>query len=256
MQFMKGQLHILKKLIQIFILIIISRTVYAEKHRITIYAEDAPPYNFVKNNIKQGITYDIVNSIKNNIDSKYDISEIDIIPWARALQIIDSKKNNAVFPMAKTPARNKKYKWVGPIIDLTVGVIVKKSSNITIRNKEDLSKYKIGIIRGDVAESLLLDLGVPSAKLEASSKIQSLIEKLKKNRLKLIAFNSLSTMWMMKNLYKSSETLELVYVLRPNDGYLAFNLNTSDEIIKDFQDSLNKIKKNGIFQQVIKKYLK
>ncbi|MBP7563108.1 MAG: transporter substrate-binding domain-containing protein [Candidatus Cloacimonetes bacterium] len=53
-----------------------------------------------------------------------------------------------------------------------------------------------------------------------------------------------------KTLAKSFHITDL-----SSDGlYMAFSLSTSDEVVKKFKDGLAKIKKDGTYQRILKKY--
>lgn len=51
----------------------------------------------------------------------------------------------------------------------------------------------------------------------------------------------------------SSDNYEIVYTLEEAGIYYAFNMNTSDLLIKDVQRALDELKIEGEYQKVIKK---
>jgi polar amino acid transport system substrate-binding protein len=51
-----------------------------------------------------------------------------------------------------------------------------------------------------------------------------------------------------------SDDYEVIYTLANNELYFAFNRLTPDKIINKWQNALDKIKANGIYDTIIKQY--
>jgi len=128
--------------------------------KIKIYTENYPPYNMKINGVSQGIAIDILDAMLKQLNSKISINNVKLKPWATGYKIVSKKKNTMLFSTTRTKQREKLFKWVGPISKTKIGITALKSKNIIIKNITDLKKYKIGAIKNDIGEILLLEAGI------------------------------------------------------------------------------------------------
>ena len=93
------------------------------------------------------------------------------------------------------------------------------------------------------AESMLLQLGIKTTDLERFSNPQSQLKKLNDGRIDMVAFGVDGLYFMLKEAGCNPEDYETVYVLKEADLYFAFNNQTDDDIINQFNQVLKSIKK-------------
>lgn len=250
----------LKKLKSLFLtLILLSMSVSANAQSvdsIKLMTEEYPPYNFMKDGQSQGISVDLMEEMLKKMGSKKTRKDMPVLPWARSYKMVLKEKNTALFLMTRTSEREASFKWVGPIIDLSIVLTAKKSKNIKISNDSDIMKYKIGTVRDDVGEQLLLGKGISKGKLDRVSKAKSNIKKLKSGKIDLISYDEAVTKWVLKSIGANIGDYEAVYTLQKGAGFYAFHKDTPDSIIKQFQEALDKVKASGKYKQITDKYLK
>lgn len=167
---------------------------------------------------------------------------IHLTSWARGYNEVMQTPNTILYSMARTPERENLFKWVGPIGQLTIGLIAKKEKNVVIRDSSDLSKYKIAVMHNTAAESLLLNAGVASESLERFSNSTSQLKKLCEGRVDTMAFGIEGMFTMLKDAKIDPQLYEVAYVLKTSDLYFAFHKETSDEIIKELNEVLKSLK--------------
>lgn len=227
----------------------------SEIDKLTIMTENYPPHNMVKDGKLIGIATEVLDIILKNTNSKLTSKDAKVLPWARAYSIIQKKPNTMLFSMVRTEAREKLFKWAGPIDVSKIGLIALKSRNIKIDKFEDLAKYKIGTVKDDVGELLLKDMGYDMARVDSLSGLDSIsesVQKLKANRIDLFSYVIEFDSWDVKEF--NPDDFEAVYILKTNDLCFAFNLETDDKIVQMFQKELDKITKDGTLAKIIKKY--
>ena len=102
----------------IFILLgSISLNSFAEEEEIRWIAQDYPPYSYInKDGDNSGLAVDTANQIMKNIGSKNNQKNIEVRKLSKFFVFRNSDANTVFFPIAKTPNRASKFKWVGPII--------------------------------------------------------------------------------------------------------------------------------------------
>lgn len=226
---------------------------------ISFMTENYPPYNFKHNNKLQGISVDLLELMFKKLESKKSIKDIRLLPWARSYYNLQNIKNSALFSMTRTKQREHLFKWVGPISPTTISLISKKSHHIKIDSVNDIMKYKIGVVRDDIGEQTLIELGISSKQLDdvgGINALDKLIKMLDKDRFDMLAYEENVRLWKYKKMGLDPKLYEVVYQLKKASLYFAFHKDTSDKLIIQLQNLLDKIKEEGKYQKIIDKYLK
>lgn len=245
----------MKKLLLISIFIFIC-SIFAESiDDIKFMTEPYPPYNFVENHRLKGIAVDILEKIFEKMDSKLDRKDIKIFPWARSYDYIQHKKNISLFSMTRNESRENLFKWVGPIIDTEIGLIALKNRNIKIKTIEDIKKYKIGTIRSDIGEILLLKNKIPLKRIQRVGKTLHNIKKLIAKRVDIWAYDLTVAKWELKSNGYSLDDFEVVYVFKKSTIYYAFSKNISNKLIDRIQKAFDEIKVSDEYKKIVDRYL-
>lgn len=204
--------------------------------------EEYPPYNFSEDGVVKGISVDLLIEAAHHSGVVLSNKDITIQPWARAYRDALVKPNVALFSMTRTPSRETLFKWVGPISKTRVVVLAKKSNEIVINESLDLAQFKIGVIRDDVGEQLLISHGIPRDSMQESSYAVTLAEQLHKGRIDLWAYEeNVAKWWIQVSGYKASD-FEPVYILQEGELFYAFNTHIDDDTIDSLQAGLDALK--------------
>jgi polar amino acid transport system substrate-binding protein len=185
---------------------------------------------------------------------------IKMMPWPRAYRTVLNTPGSLLYSTARTKQREKLFKWVGPITDLTVGLIARKDRNIQIYSIEDVQQYKIGSILDGAPEQLVLQAGIKESNLDRLADPELNIKKLQAGRIDLFAFNAPTTRYLMIKLGINPDEFEVVYSLKTADLYFAFHRETDDRFIAAMNRELLEMKKvdsKGVssFQTIVDNYL-
>ncbi len=221
--------------------------------------ENYPPYNYQKNGELKGISIDLIEMIFNKLNSRQSRYTIHLLPWARGYFYLTDRKNTCLFSTLRTKKREKLFKWVGPITSSAISVMTEKKKNITINDINDIKNYKIGVVREDVGEQLLVTKGIPLKSLirvTGVDAIHLLINKLNKGLIDVLAYDETVTRWTAKMNKYSPEDYEVVHTLKEGEYYFAFHIDTPDSTINMLQKALDELKKDGTFQKILDSYLK
>jgi len=233
------------------IAVILILNLYADD--VKLMCEIFKPYQFRdKNNKLVGISVDIVKAIQKEVNNH---SKIKVYPWARAIKILQKKKNYALFSMLKTKERTPKYKWVGPIDNMKLIFFKRKNSNIILHSLNDAKKVKkIGVTKGVANEEILQDLGFKNLDITTGSDDKNL-KKLVLGRIDLWPALKTAGLYSARQMGYSNriEPINNI-ILFQGPLYIAFNKNTDDKIIKKWQKALDKLKQNGTISKIKAKY--
>ena len=161
----------------------------------------------------------------------------------------------------RAPHRENLFKWVGPIFQINIRFLSKTISNITINDIKELNdlKYKVGVIREDIAHQMLINLGVSEKVLVANAKPSELIRLISINKIDLIARDVTTFFWELKQNGLSEDDYTVIHYdfdKKTDPAYFAFNKNTSDKIINNFQNTLDAIKADGTYKTIVNRYIK
>lgn len=228
-------------------------------NKISIYTENYPPYNMKeKDGTLSGMSVEILEAVLKQLKSNQTIDDVVLTNWSRAYSLALKNDDSMVFSTTRTESREDKFKWVGPITKTVVGVIGLKEKHIKIDSYKDFNNYKIGAVLKDVGESLLLENGVNSANIQHVSgqdAVKLSFLKIKNGRIDLFAYELNAAFQSAKKQGFDIDKYEVVYTLKKGELYFAFNKNISDETIKRWQNALDTVKQNGIYDKIVSKYI-
>ncbi|WP_223544558.1 substrate-binding periplasmic protein [Pseudomonas sp. A-B-19] len=222
---------------------------------LVLLTENFPPYNMAKNgkNFAQdeninGIATDIVREIFKRADITYSLTLR--FPWERIYKLTLEKPGYGVFVMARLPDREKLFKWVGPIGPDDWIMLAKADSKITLENLNDARKYKIGAYKGDAIAETLAKQGLnPIVVLRDQDNAKKLV-------------NGQIDLWATgdpagRYLARQDGVTGLKTVLRFNSAelYLALNRNVPDETVAKLQAALDQLRKEGVVDDIMARYL-
>jgi len=239
----------------LFVLSILGTSSYGQT--VQIVTEDYPPYNYEENGKVTGFSTEIVQAIVKKSGVKADLK---LFPWPRAYDMVLKQENTLVYTITRSEERETKFKWVGPIAPRTILLYkLKERKDIkSIKSLEDIKKYKVGSVKNDAFSLGLIKKGfVVGKNLELVHDETLNVKKLFGKRFDFIGNTDLYMAYKVKSLGLDYNKLEKVYEFPDKSAYyMAFNIKTSDAIVKKFQDALDKLKKDGTYKKISEKYLK
>jgi polar amino acid transport system substrate-binding protein len=205
--------------------------------------EAYPPYNFSDDNILRGIAVDILVAASQNTEQPVKRSDIQLLPWARGYYSVQKTPNTVLFSTTRTPAREKLFKWAGPIAETRVVLMARKDRHIKIDSPADLLAYRIGAIREDIGEQAVRALGVGQEQLLLSANADALSRQLDAGRIDLWAYEENVAYWFLRNAGFETAEYEDVYLLEQGELWFAFNLHVTDERIQQLQNAIDALHK-------------
>lgn len=250
----------MKKIIYLLIILVSLPSWVFAQQSLLVMTEDLPPFNYSENGEISGISTDIVRHIFKQTGLSMEQGDIQLYPWTRAYHKIQHSPGTALFSMARTEAREDLFSWVGPLLDVTIGIIAKKNSHIAIDSIADLENYRIGSVRDGAPEQLLVQRGIPQENLERRALPEQNIRKLQADRIDLFVFNVQTARYLMARIGINPDDYETVFVLKKLELYLALHHETDRRLVNRLQESLDEMKMPGatglaLFDQIVGKYL-
>jgi len=226
-------------------------------NKMVFMTENSPPYNFLQKGELKGTAVELLDLMLKKVGSNQSKKDIVMLPWSRAYTYVQTKKNTVLFSTTRTKEREELFKWVGPIAQNIIALIAKKNKHIVIKSLDDITKYKIGVVREDIGEQILLNLGISAKHMENTGGVDAIhkvIKMLNRERFQLLSYNEDSAYLEIKKLGFDINNYERVFVLSKSELHFAFHIDTPDKIIQQFQKALDELKKEGTYKEIIDKY--
>jgi polar amino acid transport system substrate-binding protein len=121
-----------------------------------LVTEESPPFNMTVDGKLVGIAVDKVVELMARAKQPYSLT---MLPWARAYQMAENDANTCVFSTTRTPEREPKFQWVGPLAANSWTFYAAAARNLRLNGLEDARPYKIGTYNADVRDSYLRNKG-------------------------------------------------------------------------------------------------
>lgn len=217
-----------------------------------ILTEHSPPYNYNEQGYVTGFATDIVRELLRRLNHP---DTIELVEWTKGYNTTQNNPGYILYSTSRTPAREKLFKWVGPLFEYEIYFYAKTGNSITIKTLEDAKKVKaIGTYKDDAQEQFLKSKGFTNL-VSATQEIH--------NPPKLML--GIIDLWVADDIgaaYYTSKRAgipvdKFKQLIQINSGvnYLAFSPHTSDADIQQWQKTLDALKADGTYQRIKNRYL-
>ena len=219
---------------------------------VNLLTQNFPPFsmandgkNFAKEEAISGIDAEVVAALFKRAGIPYTLTLRFLEPPAAAG---GKTPGFAVFSLSRTPEREPKYKWVGPLSEIQIVLLKRPDSPIQISSLEEARQYRIGSKDGSVGSQYLISRGI-----EVQSSLIDTPAKLKAGQFDLWATTNPSGEYEAKQA--GVGPLAVALTLSRVDLYLAMNKETPDEVVEKLQRTLDQMKQEGLLQQAARRYV-
>lgn len=227
----------------------------ANAQSLELLSENYPPYNWEDDTGIHGFSVDMLAEIFERTGYPGTIDDIQILPWARAYDRTLNEPNTVLFATTRTEAREDLFRWVGPITQTQIAVIVPADMADSITEVSDLEGLRIGTVQDDVGEQLLVEAGLELETFDRARDIETNARKLDGGRVDAIAAEYAVARMTMANLGIDTSQYTQALVLFEGSLYYAFNPTIEEGIIESFQAAVEEIHADGTSERIVANYL-
>ncbi|MDO6684806.1 MULTISPECIES: substrate-binding periplasmic protein [unclassified Agarivorans] len=226
---------------------------YAELPKLSYLSEDAYPINYRDNNGQaSGFSVELLKLIWQQLGEPEH--SVKIMPWDRAYYLLGQKPNTVLFATVHTPKRAPYFKWVCAIDNVNIVLMGDNKRHPKLSSFKQLNHLKIGVLRADVGEQILLNNGIEDENLMFSDSYRHLIKLLLAKRVDFIAGSEQTIRHAAKQNNYSLKHYEVSWVLQEQELCYAFNNAVDDAVIGQFQHALEEVKQSSAFKQILTRY--
>ncbi|MCP4160795.1 MAG: amino acid ABC transporter substrate-binding protein [Deltaproteobacteria bacterium] len=235
-------------MVSAFFVFLFNQSVFS----LSIGTVEEPPGNFSEKGIIKGLSVDFVKEIQKRVNDK---TKIKILPGSRLIKLSLTKKNYVVFSLSRTKAREDKYHWISLVMRKPLVMFAKKGSNLNIKNLNDAKKVKsIGVMRRSVQHDFLTNNNFKNIQPVTSHDLN--LKKIMAGRITLTYHSMQGMAALCKKLGVDFNNLEPVLILQISKSSIAMSKRSDISVVKRWQDAAIKIKKDGVFKNLAKKWAK
>lgn len=217
------------------------------------YTEEWPPYNYTEGSEIKGISTEIFlascEAVKINC-------QLHMVPWARAYKTVLDTPNTLIYSIARTQRREKQFVWIGPILPRTSWIYGKAEMAASIHSLKDLAGARIGVTREDASLDELLTAGVPRSSITVLNSNTDTMKMLKLGKINVVLNTEMGMAFNLQNTEIPSD--EISKLMKMSDGglYFALNLQSDPVLIDKLQSSIDKLKREGKIDAIVRSYTK
>jgi polar amino acid transport system substrate-binding protein len=217
----------------------------AHAETLKLVTEEYPPFSFRENKVYKGVSVDQVNVLMTRANLDYSI---DMMPWARALTLAETDPATCVFTTVHNDERDKKFKWVEPLLSGRTVLIRKRGTSVDPKTLAEATKYVIGTQRGDFTADVLKSNHF--AKVDLASDFNLTYKKLMLGRIDMMPISEK----YYEKLRREGSEVEFVLVLAETIYSIACNKGVADDTIAKMQQTLTALIADGTQKTLFLKY--
>lgn len=131
---------------------------------LTFGTEEFPPFSMVQNGRATGPLAEIVQAVCTRIQVR---CEIKVLPWRRAMKMVEQGELSGAFPLARLPVRERIFYFGDPIVDTAYAAYTVRGHEFKYTQPKDFGGHTIGVY-GPSGTSMTLEgivSGVPHVRV-------------------------------------------------------------------------------------------
>lgn len=218
---------------------------------VTYLTEEYPPANYTEKGVLKGYAVDVLRAMWR----KMGVPEqpVEVSNWARAYNRADTTANTMLFVMTRTPEREGRFHWVGPIHQSRYVLVGRSARHFQVTAPADLARYRVGVIRADIGHKLLLEGGIPDGKLEKVADYRQLLKMLEAERVDMLCVAESMLMAFPRWSNLKPGDIKEVMTVKDVAVYYALSKDTDAALVKRFQNALLAVEPES--KKIMKFYL-
>ncbi len=224
---------------------------------------DYPPFTYQKDGQPAGFSIELLQLM---VARTPGIElRIEYLPFKRAMATSASEPNALITSLSRNEERNKVYQWVGPIYSVNTNLYrLKERTELHIATLKETTGRTIGTGAGFKIIDDLVSNGVDRRAIEDISPEHLNIRKLFARRVDYVAFNDWVMPYLLVQEGHAIGDVQLVMSLSSllptlADGdaaYFAIQKDTDPTLVGRLQASLDAMRADGSYDQLMSRYLR
>lgn len=177
---------------------------------------------------------------------------ISLYPWARAYDMAQQEPNVLIYLIARTPAREQQFKWVGELTRVEYHFYkLRQRKDIVVRSLQDAKNYSVGVLRDDVRHQYLQAQGF--TKMVISAQNVENFKKLLNWQVQLVPMPEHDAVLLCAETRVDCASLEKAATLDTLSTplYMAYSRSTADDVVARTRIAFAKLMAEGMVTQLM-----
>lgn len=213
-----------------------------------------PPLSFEQDGQVTGLAVDLLRRMAETAGLELSLA---LQPRLRAEKSFLDTPGSLLFPLARLPERENRYRWVGPVLPRRVGIYsLAHRTDVRYRSLHQLDGLRVGATAGTATLEQLLGEGLkPGKELEVSPSYEASVRKLLAGRMDLLVIGDLNIYWQLQQMREPADRIREVAVLDASVDY-SFGLHLDGDAApaEALQRALDQLRRNGAIERVKQAY--
>ena len=238
------------KLMLMFLLsVVISISVFAKNNVVYVGTNaEFMPFEYLDKNKIIGFDIDLLDAISKETGLEFKIQDMAFDGLLPALQT--KKIDMVIAGMSATPERQKAVAFSKPYFKAKQVVITTPEKAKSLKSFKDLSGKKVGVMLGFTGDTVVSE--IKGVKVERFDAAYAAILALSQNKVDAVVLDSEPA----KKYTANNKQFVIANIPAEEEDYaIAFRKNDK-ELINKVNAALDKIKSNGEYDKILKKYFK
>ena len=241
----------MKKIFKLMMLVVLS-VVFS----ISLFAKDVvyvgtnaefAPFEYLEKNQVVGFDIDLLNAISKETGIEFKVKDMAFDGLLPALQT--TKVDMVIAGMTATPERKKAVVFSKPYFKAKQ-VVITKGVDKSLKSFNDLSTKKVGVMLGFTGDTVVS--AIKGVKVERFNAAYAAIMALAQNKIDAVVLDSEPA----KKYTANSKQFSIANIPAAEEDYaIAFRKNDT-ALVQKINSALDKIKANGEYDKILKKYFK
>lgn len=239
----------MKKLVKLLSVLIVSVSVSisAITKQIVVVGTNAEfaPFEYLDKNEIVGFDIDLLNAISKETGIEFQIKDMSFDGLLPTLQM--KKIDMVIAGMTATPEREKTVLFSKPYFTAKQ-VVITKGEDKTLKSFDDLAGKKVGVILGFTGDAVVTE--IKGAKVERFNAAYAAIMALNQGKIDAVVLDSEPA----KKYIANAKQLMIANIPAEEEDYAIAVRKTDKELIEKINTAVEKLKTNGTYDEILKKY--
>ena len=229
--------------------VVISVSVFAKSNVIYVGTNaEFAPFEYLEKDKIVGFDIDLLDAISKETGLEFKIQDMAFDGLLPALQT--KKVDMVIAGMSATPERQKAVAFSKPYFKAKQVVITTPEKAKSLKSFKDLSGKKVGVMLGFTGDTVVSE--IKGVKVERFNAAYAAILALSQNKIDAVVLDSEPA----KKYTANNKQFVIANIPAEEEDYaIAFRKNDK-ELINKVNAALDKIKSNGEYDKILKKYFK
>lgn len=202
----------------------------------------------------EGIGVELIRAIFDRIDNVN--VRIPLVPWKRAMNLVEQGKADAIPLLYKTPEREAVMDFTAPLFSSKDLVWYSKSyfpNGLEWQTTDDFTPYAMGIVNGyTYSEEVSQAIADKKIRVVDAKNVNQLLTMLAGGRIDIAIANEIVGVALIKKEFKNRNIVSMKKPISEDDNYLGFSKKTSArELIPKINKAIAELKKEGVIDKII-----